>query len=912
MNAPPAPSSSPGEGHRLWPLAAALALLVATPVVLQIVGSFVDLAQLNDVTKGASADPWLVRYAGVIEGSQHTSLAVVAVLLLLYYRPLISVLWGLFRASLSGLLIAAEIGAVYGMVYGGLASIGMPGLFWHYDRWTEARAAFGVTLFLFWMLYLLFVRDFEAHRRHPARQVWADLCPVLKRSGLPALFGYDVEAVEGVGRLRWFLAYAGLPGLVALALPACLPSVRPGDFSEVVAWPWLAGMTLGAAAVAVLVWARAATRFHELWRQIVERRFDFRQIIGLDRERLDPYANLKNIVLIITAVFLVSYAQRDLMMRLFPPAFSICVVLGVVATVATWLDTRSWPTRLVIGTVVLGLLAVAGMIDYEVVLKDLERYYPTPTDQLWRKVVADDQKPYASGNVKDLESYQRHIEPDAAAQAHRERVAGLERWAQSFRDPTGPPGAAAKPPILVVVTTSGGALRAALWTESVLRHLGEKITGFPRHVRLITGASGGMLGAAQYVSVQARIQARVQGLGRIGRVGRIGSDYLTPIAWQIAFRDFVPNILFPVAVENRGDVLEEAWVKSTPGLGMRFRELKPLEDAGLIPSIVFSPMLVEDGRRLLISNLSLADLTDLPGRALIREDRKTLRDQFMEEQAPRTDEPDDYDLEYPDVASVSAVEFFRLFGEEGRSDLRLASAARMSATFPYVTSSVTLPTDPPRHVVDAGYYDNYGVNLAAAWIASHRDWISRRTSGVLVVQARAFRNEMRLKILRAEIRSTPTAPESPVGFQRWVDRSAAVVRFFPRLISHVAEGIQSLLIPVEGVAKARDSSMYFRNDEQLLGLQQDFESLTGDPEFFRTVVFTCDTIQQGQVAQNVETLNWYIDPREHEQIAKNMGKYDPESQTGRARNQLRVLSLLDWWRAHGGAVAPAAATAAAR
>ena len=83
-----------------------------------------------------------------------------------------------------------------------------------------------------------------------------------------------------------------------------------------------------------------------------------------------------------------------------------------------------------------------------------------------------------------------------------------------------------------------------------------------------------------------------------------------------------------------------------------------------------------------------------------------------------------YDLEYPDVASVSAVELFRLFGEECRNSLKLATAVRMNATFPYVTSSITLPVDPPRHVVDAGYYDNYGVNLAAAWIASHRVWIS--------------------------------------------------------------------------------------------------------------------------------------------------------------------------------------------
>ena len=37
-------------------------------------------------------------------------------------------------------------------------------------------------------------------------------------------------------------------------------------------------------------------------------------------------------------------------------------------------------------------------------------------------------------------------------------------------------------------------------------------------------------------------------------------DYLTPIAWQIAFRDFFPNSLLPWATYNRGDALEDAWI----------------------------------------------------------------------------------------------------------------------------------------------------------------------------------------------------------------------------------------------------------------------------------------------------------------------------------------------------------------
>ena len=125
----------------------------------------------------------------------------------------------------------------------------------------------------------------------------------------------------------------------------------------------------------------------------------------------------------------------------------------------------------------------------------------------------------------------------------------------------------------------------------------------------------------------------------------------------------------------------------------------------------------------------------------------------------------------------------------------------MSATFPYVTSSVTLPTDPPRHVVDAGYYDNYGVNLATAWIVSHRLWIKEHAAGVLVVQARAFRSEMRLKLLSEDIRpSSPIDAGKDITIQSpWLK---GAVRFFPGLMSVVAKGVQSVVIPLYGLAEA--------------------------------------------------------------------------------------------------------------
>ena len=96
-------------------------------------------------------------------------------------------MYSLFQPSFTGLFIAAELGAIIWLVYGGLASIGMPGLFWSPHPWTMMCAALGVTFFVYWMLYLAFVRDFEFHRKEPDRQAWARLRPVLESSGLPAL-----------------------------------------------------------------------------------------------------------------------------------------------------------------------------------------------------------------------------------------------------------------------------------------------------------------------------------------------------------------------------------------------------------------------------------------------------------------------------------------------------------------------------------------------------------------------------------------------------------------------------------------------------------------------------------------------------------------------------------------------------
>ena len=392
---------------QLWPIALIVVLLTIIPAIVAGRG-FLDGAWSQHSTDG----PMAAMIDALIDGSQKSTVFVVAALAFLYFRKLASVLWSLVQPSLVGLLIAAEVAVVIWLVYGGLAQIGMPGLFWSPHPGIMMRAALGVTVFIYWMLYLSFVRDFDIHRKEPDQRVWARFRPVLKSSGLPDLFRQPVGEESAVGQLRWFLAFASLPALLALAIPAVLPALRPGDGPVIVEWPWLAGMALGVLATAVIVKSGAATRLHEFWRQLRERRLDFRRIKNLNPDRLDPHANTKNIMVMIAVILSASYLDEYFggygMRSLFPPAFSICVMLGLVATFATFLGTRSTTTRVAFVSALLALVATAGLLDYEVEVRDLHHWYPSALAQLRRRLFFDPSAP-------------RRAEPSRALRRTRDR-----------------------------------------------------------------------------------------------------------------------------------------------------------------------------------------------------------------------------------------------------------------------------------------------------------------------------------------------------------------------------------------------------------------------------------------------------------------------------------------------------------
>ncbi|MGO9921581.1 MAG: hypothetical protein ACLQIB_43675, partial [Isosphaeraceae bacterium] len=292
------------------------------------------------------------------------------------------------------------------------------------------------------------------------------------------------------------------------------------------------------------------------------------------------------------------------------------------------------------------------------------------------------------------------------------RAAGGAKAPESFR------------PKLVVVCATGGASRAAYWTARVLCRLGEdipwsddkKCPGFHDSVRLITGASGGMVGAAHYLAWRKQTLERAQSgdmpVEDDSWVKSMPTENLSAVASHIAFAGLAQALLprLPRPLDyDRGQALDAQW----PLLGGRFSDYRVDEGKGALPSLVFTPVTVDDGRRLLISNLALERLVVNRGAEV------------------------DADGYGTGIYSVAAPEFYRVFGKNANG-LTLAMAARMSGTFPMISPAVNLPTDPPVRVVDAAYYDSYGVNIAAAWLFRNSDWLVKNTSGIAIVQIRAF------------------------------------------------------------------------------------------------------------------------------------------------------------------------------
>lgn len=268
-------------------------------------------------------------------------------------------------------------------------------------------------------------------------------------------------------------------------------------------------------------------------------------------------------------------------------------------------------------------------------------------------------------------------------------------------------------PLMVVVNTSGGGTRSASWVFEVMRYCDSLSGGnFSKHMTLVTGASGGMIGASYYRALLLdKLNGKDVDLNDKVYFESIAEDLLNKLAFAASTNDiffrYQSKMKMGTYNYDRGMAFEDDLNENTRGVmnhSLSYYRRPELE--GRIPVIIYSPTIVNDGRRLLVSSQPLGFMTG------------------------------GYEVIPGAISSYENIDVHQLFQNNRVDSLRFTSVLRMNATFPFVLPMVTLPTRPAIQLMDAGTRDNFGVKTMTQWLFAMRNWIKKNTAGVVVLQIR--------------------------------------------------------------------------------------------------------------------------------------------------------------------------------
>jgi hypothetical protein len=270
-------------------------------------------------------------------------------------------------------------------------------------------------------------------------------------------------------------------------------------------------------------------------------------------------------------------------------------------------------------------------------------------------------------------------------------------------------------PVMYIINTSGGGTRSATFTMHALQQLDSMFGGMlMKRTFLISGASGGMLGAAYFRELYQRKQAgeniRLQDPQYVEDISR---DLLSPLFSSFIARDLMgPAQAFHKYghryTKDRGYAFEQRLNQNTHAfLDKRIGDYAAAEASASLPIMFFNSVITRDGRKMVVASH--------PARFLMR---------------PVTD------TQQVQPFDADAVDFNSFFKKQGSDSLGILSALRMNATFPYVLPNVWLPTNPVIDVMDAGLRDNFGQETALRFIEVFRDWLKENTSKVVLLQLR--------------------------------------------------------------------------------------------------------------------------------------------------------------------------------
>lgn len=500
-------------------------------------------------------------------------------------------------------------------------------------------------------------------------------------------------------------------------------------------------------------------------------------------------------------------------------ALAWCVLIYALFAVISW-SARHWL-----------LLSVAVVLLIATNLREFPHQFPTLDAY------------YASAEIRP--KLPNSVAPDASASSNAQSptlqkpVTYLDSWKRNYVEKVSD----SSKPIFIVVAASGGGYRATYWTASVLDHIvDQKLPGLHDSIGLLTGASGGMVASAYYALrpddtkkiqhlIDSDLIAANSGLRRYFQNAE--RDSLTAVIQQLMTGDSIlPAYLFGTATD-RGQILENQW----PLLKSTFQHLmQPEPQSPWRPSLIFSPFLIDSGRALLMSNLDLSDVAHPNSRV---------------------------------------VEFFKLFPVQDK--FTIATAARMNASFPYISPTIKLPTEPSQRVVDAGYFDNDGVGTATSFLEREdvQEWLLNNARGVVLLRINAF-------AMDGTQDEECVKEEQPKTFEGSKTPWQQLRNFLTRLNGSVAW----LTSPLEGAWAARNASSRSASQLHINALRQLYgERADGGGNFFADIEITNGTHS---------AMSWHLPGSELQDMERWLGPVCINP--GAKKNRAELASLSKLWR----------------
>lgn len=413
-----------------------------------------------------------------------------------------------------------------------------------------------------------------------------------------------------------------------------------------------------------------------------------------------------------------------------------------------------------------------------------------------------------------------------------------------------------RPPI-VIICASGGGIQASAWTTRVVTWLIESLeqeqpglgAKFARSVRLVSSTSGGSVGSLYLWEAYRRngdaLATDAEMLQAVRDAGSRSS--LAETGWGLVYPDFQRAFL-PLAVDERVDrawAMEQAWKRSLDAdqpLNARLSDWVVTAADGRMPAVAMNAFLVETGDRLLLSSVDIQgtrrarsfarlygtqpadDLRATPGVSTSLQAASN-RDNIVT-QVVFTHGDNQH-------ANGSLLHRTTRGGIPLTTDIDMVSAARLSASFPYVTPIAKAAWDdehntrrlPPTHVSDGGYFDNFGVLAAVEWIQDllttppptpQQTAIADRIGPIILIEIRAFGTEDLSGVAEEQLRQqrqreiVGRISECITSVEGWGDPDA-----------RPTTGWRSALIgPADGLLKMRSSTQVARNETEVQMLRQ--------------------------------------------------------------------------------------------